>query len=314
MRGFRGMPVVTTRSPSPLIHNAPPAQGAAIFIRASARAAITNTSFENYAGSTAVIGVFDDQQEVYASSHLYHGVLDAPLRLFDGVSFHNLRVPAVHGARVAIANCEGLSRADFNLTMVAECADAGAVCPLKHCRNDVTEVGVWCSCEVAGVQQAATQCGSTAQMDVYIPRSHVSIFVLKKPNHASNEVALVNSGPKTLEWSLTEATHLQDHGVVWQLVPEHNNVPPISTQVVSLTAFSANLHARAEPYRFNFTLMSDNVCECDNERAITLEGLVFVSAALDPVQSTVALIHAARIVAGEEVRFAITPVSARVAL
>ena len=285
------------------------ARGAGIFARPSSQVSIANTSFSDYlAGgrSGAVILIMDDS----SSHHLLDDDDDdddeiSPLRLIDGVTFDNLGVPAVSGTRVAIANCEGLRTADFDGVVVVDCAAAGAVCPAQHCRDDVAEVGVLCQCDVAGAPSTATRCADTAQMDVYIPAEHRSTFVLRKPSSESNEIALVNGGPQALEWRSTGAT--QQSVVVWQLDPAQSTVPAASTQVLKLTATSMNLQARAEPYFFNVTLSSDNVCDCDEERAITLSCLVFVSAALDPAKSSVALVRAAQIVAGEEVRFYITP-------
>ena len=138
-------------------------------------------------------------------------------------------------------------------------------------------------------------------MEVYIPADHVSVFLLHKPEPAAtNEVGLVNNGPSALDWFVAEATQVQGG---WQLEPAHDSVPPATTQVISLTAFSANLPARTDPYAFNFTFTGENVCACDNERSITLQAFVFVDAALDAARSAVALTHAAH----PQVRFTITP-------
>ena len=137
-------------------------------------------------------------------------------------------------------------------------------------------------------------------MEVYIPADHVSVFLLNKPEHATNEVGLVNNGPLPLSWFVAEATQIQGG---WQLEPAHDSVPPATTQVISLTAFSANLLARTDPYAFNFTFTGENVCACDNERKITLEAFVFVDARIDAARSAVALTHAAH----PQVRFTITP-------
>ena len=80
-------------------------------------------------------------------------------------------------------------------------------------------------------------------MEVYIPADHVSVFLLNKPEHATNEVGLVNNGPLPLYWFVAEATQIQGG---WQLEPAHDSVPPATTQVISLTAFSANLLARTD--------------------------------------------------------------------
>ena len=75
-------------------------------------------------------------------------------------------------------------------------------------------------------------------MEVYIPADHVSVFLLHKPEPAAtNEVGLVNNGPSALDWFVAEATQVQGG---WQLEPAHDSVPPATTQVISLTAFSAN--------------------------------------------------------------------------
>ena len=274
-------------------------QGAAVYLHSASTVTITATSFANYSEGDAVIHIEED------GTSSDGGI---PLRLLEGVSFHHLSIPAVSGSRIAVANCFGFSRADFETITVAVCADASSICLRQNCEDDVAEVGVACFCNSAGARQSATACASSAQMDVYIPTSRMSTFVLEKPDNATNELALVNGGPKALEWNARAAAQ---HDAVWQLLPDHSSVGATSTQVVSVTAFSAHLQARSEPHPFNFTFIAENTCACDDQRAITMQGLVFISASLDPARSNVTVTKANQVVAGGDVRFTVTPVRAR---
>ena len=129
------------------------AKGAALFLRSASIVSVSNSSFQNFKDGAAVFSIknVDDGD-------------DAALRLLDGVSFDNLAIPAVSGEHVAVANCEGLARADFEDTTVLKCARASSLCPRRHCRDGVAEVGVQCVCDVAGKPQSATVCASTAQV------------------------------------------------------------------------------------------------------------------------------------------------------
>ena len=132
------------------------AKGAALFLRSTSIVSVSNSSFRHFKDGAAVFSI----QKVDGGDD----GIDAALSLLDGVSFDNLAIPAVAGEHVAVANCEGLSRADFDHTTVLTCDRSSSLCPRRHCRDGVAEVGVQCECSVAGVQQSATVCASTAQV------------------------------------------------------------------------------------------------------------------------------------------------------
>ena len=74
---------------------------------------------------------------------------------------------------------------------------------------------------------------------------------------------------------------------------------------------SADLQARPAPHRFTYEYTASSTCSCDDQRAITMNGTVYVSASLSANDSYVSLDSpAATIEAGSAMTFSITPMDA----
>ena len=207
---------------------------------------------------------------------------------------------------IGVANCFALTSADFSGVAVATCAESSSLCLSQHCDDSGAQIGFACFCDAAGAQQSATECVNHPQMEVLVPSSLELTYLLRKPESASEEMVLLNpSHTRPLEW------HAKHKGGFWNASATQGNIAMNDQQVISVTAESANLQARAEPYLFNLTYTGLGLCACDDQRAITMKGVVYVSADLDTKRTTVTLDESKSMVAGSAIYFDVTPVSAR---
>ena len=207
---------------------------------------------------------------------------------------------------IGVANSFALTSADFSGVVVATCAESRSLCLSQHCDDGAAEVGFACLCDAAGAPRSATECVDHPQMEVLVPSSLELTYLLRKPESAYEEMVLSNpSYTRPLEW------HAEQEGEFCNASATQGSIAMKDQQIISVTAESANLQARAEPYLFNFTYTGSGLCACDDQRPITMKGAVYVSAELDTNRTTVTLDESNSMVAGSAIRFDVTPVSTR---